>query len=57
MSLRVLADATSLPIAWTSTEPRIKKWPPAAAAVSPSFSHRSQIALLPLGLRLVTRNK
>jgi hypothetical protein len=32
LSPRELGDATSVPIARTSTEPRIKKWPPAAAA-------------------------
>lgn len=58
LSLRGLGDATSVPIAWTSTAPRIKNGPPAAAAVSSSFSNRSPITLLLLCLRLSrTRNK
>lgn len=51
LSLRGLGEATSLRIVWTSTAPRIKNGPPAAGAVSYSFSNRSPITLL-LGLRL-----
>lgn len=50
LSLRGLGEATSLRIVWTSTAPRIKNGPPAAGAVSYSFSNRSPITLL-LGLR------
>lgn len=57
LTLRRLGDATSVPIARTSTEPRIKKWPPAAAAVSSSFSRRSPITLLSLGRSSSSQHK
>jgi hypothetical protein len=56
LSLRGLGDATSVPIAWTSTEPRIKKWPPAAVARRLP-SRRSPITLLCLGRRSSYRYK